>query len=851
MASRFVAPKRLTSLDDAQKALQKIQEQLDALTPARRTSIQIRSFTLIAGEFVRASPRQGDTIIAKLPKASAENFGQTVSISLESPNGTLRVSAQAPDTINGVRATNYSSATLITLQSNGVDQWVSVAALPSTSPGGAALDAEYLLGSADANLPNAAVATDTAEVDFAYTAGGTATWTLIDGSIVPTRLQPDDAREVLRTNAAETAVEWGYPIATRVNTGTATDAWQLDFINGTHTTAAATPSAGGNAFVSFSVNTTTLASAFAGAGMTATSGVMNVIGSQYITVAADSVSWAGLDVDFNTSGGPSQSSGWKGFDFVDGNAIQWSASASPPLLSIQPDFVGSSSVITLTGISGNQGTIDISSLKCGGTVRTSAPAGDFQVEGFTGNNTEGFFFFWVSSNVNVMTTFFNEDGTATSTNRIRNTNESDVYVGQPNGVFVYMQDRWRYIGLDNSDSVQSFTTSGLTSDLALNPKTMVLRVDTGNNAWSIDGIAGGYPGRRLLLMNASNTSSTGTLVTGGSSVSSAGNTLITPGNVNRGGENRYSALLEYDSTDSVWRIIADTGFSVLGNNEVLLNNAGTGKPPAGVAVSSDQVLGHFSEGPTATGLVALTRAEFIRGLACEPLVSVFEEEFQGNLAACTGRFTGLSSIAGTSVLTVTLDAGSTSQEYLGAINLSGAFSTVSSSCGYLLGASETARNFNWGSFRYLGVSVRLNSNATRTRTAVGIGLLSDFAGYAAAGTAGLLGSTTEGIFWAYDTGASSGAWVAGLRSSSATNSTSSGVTATVNNRYLLEIFKTSAGTLYYYLNGTLVRTDATNSITADNCTFYINMRGETNTGNRDIGLDWVRVVSVIPTNRWT
>src|SRR5690606_30357070 len=180
--SRFVAPKRLETLDEVRKALQQVQEQLDALSPDRRTDLQTKDLTLRAGEFVRISPRQGGTVRAKLPKAGPENFGQTVTIALERPNGTLRVSAQAPDTVNGVRATNFASETLITLQSNGVDAWVSVSALPSTSPGGAALDAEYLLAAADVNLPNAHVATDSPEVDVTAS-GGVASWALRTASV--------------------------------------------------------------------------------------------------------------------------------------------------------------------------------------------------------------------------------------------------------------------------------------------------------------------------------------------------------------------------------------------------------------------------------------------------------------------------------------------------------------------------------------------------------------------------------------------------------------------------------------------------------------------------------------------
>lgn len=132
--SRFVAPKRLETLEDARKALQRVQEQLDALSSAPRAQLITSATTLRAGEFIRISPRQGRKLIAKLPKASADNFGQEISISLERPNGSLVLAAEAPDTINGQKTNTFSAATRIEVQSNGVDQWVSVNALPSTSP---------------------------------------------------------------------------------------------------------------------------------------------------------------------------------------------------------------------------------------------------------------------------------------------------------------------------------------------------------------------------------------------------------------------------------------------------------------------------------------------------------------------------------------------------------------------------------------------------------------------------------------------------------------------------------------------------------------------------------------------
>jgi hypothetical protein len=195
--SRFVAPKLLASLTDVSKALQRIQEAFDALTPDRRTNLQTKSFTLIAGEFVRVSPRQGGTIVAKLPKASPENFGKTVTISLEQPNGTLRVSAESPDTVNGATAASFTDETLINLASNGADSWVSVAQIPAESGGGVLgpIPDQRVLGndSGAAAIPTAITVHQ--ELDWL---GGVGQW-LFDG--VDDRVEFADVNDIEFTDA--------------------------------------------------------------------------------------------------------------------------------------------------------------------------------------------------------------------------------------------------------------------------------------------------------------------------------------------------------------------------------------------------------------------------------------------------------------------------------------------------------------------------------------------------------------------------------------------------------------------------------------------------------------------------
>jgi hypothetical protein len=217
-------------------------------------------------------------------------------------------------------------------------------------------------------------------------------------------------------------------------------------------------------------------------------------------------------------------------------------------------YVGTSSAISLVNPIGNQGTVNIASLACGGSVAISGLTADWQIEAFTAK-TDGFWFTLVSNNVSgILGTLFNEDSTATATNRMRLTDNRDLIAQAPQAYIYYESSRWRVIAGGGADSVQNFTTGGTTNDLALSADTTVLRVDPGATAWTITGFTGGYDGRRLRIMSAANSTVPGTLahLTG----SAAGNQLVMAGNINLGPMQRCAAEFVYDGTDSVWRAVA-------------------------------------------------------------------------------------------------------------------------------------------------------------------------------------------------------------------------------------------------------------------------------------------------------
>lgn len=136
MTNRFVAPRRVDSFEDARKTFQLVQEQLDTDRLNARPDLVTKNTTLVSGEFVRISPRQGATLVAKLPKASADNFGQSITISLERPRGTLKIAAQKPDKVAGLFSASFTLAGVITLYSNGVDGWQLTNQIATNSPGG-------------------------------------------------------------------------------------------------------------------------------------------------------------------------------------------------------------------------------------------------------------------------------------------------------------------------------------------------------------------------------------------------------------------------------------------------------------------------------------------------------------------------------------------------------------------------------------------------------------------------------------------------------------------------------------------------------------------------------------------
>lgn len=229
-----------------QELLRELETDADAAVHVERT-VRARR-----GQFLRLHPPPGGQALI-LPHPSTVPAGNGITVSLEAPEGALRVvSAPLQDgprvraaTVNGAEAATYTTAGLLTFVGNGKDRWQAAsqfaaesAAAQATETASAALDASYHLRAADARLPNARVATTGTEIEVSYTTA-LVSWVLRTASVTFAKLQnltglsvlgraasstgvmaaitASTARHVLRVNSGATQLEWGYPVSLREN----------------------------------------------------------------------------------------------------------------------------------------------------------------------------------------------------------------------------------------------------------------------------------------------------------------------------------------------------------------------------------------------------------------------------------------------------------------------------------------------------------------------------------------------------------------------------------------------------------------------------------------------------------
>jgi hypothetical protein len=149
-------------------------------------------------------PQPGDVVRVQggqavvLPHARAAR-GASVTLLIEDSTPDVVVTADSGE-VNGAQTVALATTGRYEFTSSGRDWWGAGGVVTPTPPA-APVDAQYVLGAADAELPNGAVATDSAEVDVTVTPGGTATWALRDGSVGLARLEDIPDQTVLGNNS--------------------------------------------------------------------------------------------------------------------------------------------------------------------------------------------------------------------------------------------------------------------------------------------------------------------------------------------------------------------------------------------------------------------------------------------------------------------------------------------------------------------------------------------------------------------------------------------------------------------------------------------------------------------------
>lgn len=481
MPSRYVAPKRLDNLEDVRKALQMIQEQFDANGISRaRAQLVTTSTTLVSGEFVRLSPRQGALLYAKLPKATAENIGERIEISIERPVGTVRVSAERPDTVAGLTVANFTVAGLIILESNGVDQWVMINQIATNSPGQVTgpqglqgvPGADGLQGEpGEQGYPGQTGAAGAAGTPGTTGADGrqgppgqTFDYDQAEPAIIP---GPAGAAGAAGANGATGAAgaqgregppgaDLIYPDAEPMQLGLCTA--QVPVVTAASPGVLNVAGVGPHNDLALPAGTTAIRFT-SGATLTGidstglpngysvdlfTSGgtaILTVTNNDVLSIAGNRIVTPG-DEDYAAIRG----GGRLVLDTIATTTV-WRMSSSAGGLT--PNLREIATAVA----SGNLGTINIATLTCGGTYRITSASGSFSIEGFTAKDVG--FWFWFSYGEGAGSdscTLFNEDVTASAANRLKlpgRATGNDMTGLELRGMFVYTGDlRWTWVGAD-------------------------------------------------------------------------------------------------------------------------------------------------------------------------------------------------------------------------------------------------------------------------------------------------------------------------------------------------------------------------------------------------------------------
>lgn len=208
------------------------------------------------GEFLNVeAPASGLTVMLPAPTPALLDARVTLCFRNTNP---VRLVALSGGLVNRLAFVINTSVGTFEAICDGLGGWAVETGL---SASGSATSAQYVLGAAHGGLPNAAVGTDTAEVDFSFAPGGTATWVLRAASVVFAKLQDltglsvlgraansagvmaaitaSAARQVLKVNDAGTSLAWGDPLGVQDDNVPQGDVHTLDFTSSASIVAAA------------------------------------------------------------------------------------------------------------------------------------------------------------------------------------------------------------------------------------------------------------------------------------------------------------------------------------------------------------------------------------------------------------------------------------------------------------------------------------------------------------------------------------------------------------------------------------------------------------------------------------
>jgi hypothetical protein len=135
------------------------------------------------------------------------------------------------------------------------------------------------------------------------------------------------------------------------------------------------------------------------------------------------------------------------------------------------EYAGTTNSIDVAGATGNLGTVDVSTLKCGGSLNYTAHAANFSIEGFTARS-EGFWFVLVTANTSSFTTtLFHEDATASTTDRMRLGGNVDAAATGISALIYYKQSRWRVVENAPARILQISYADGPDASVSIPPPT--------------------------------------------------------------------------------------------------------------------------------------------------------------------------------------------------------------------------------------------------------------------------------------------------------------------------------------------------------------------------------------------